>query len=277
MAHLVHKNGLELWWPDYYKVDNIQLDPALTPMENCWRIIDLQVSVWLNKYKIFAYSEDRLVDLEQMCRVAVYQELVRYVVEKIYNKRYNFWCNVRSCAWSVIPRTIKKWRNQDIIHTNEIDGNAIVNDDPASHSHETFFDMTPTESVPKFRTDAEYSTKLTNWHDAVRKCDQQRILTESIEDDYGKYCEDCAELGVEPIDKVTFVLNSYTDEEHELLKYEPEKRTMYNRKYVEKIKSDPARLERRRAYDRAYHARRKAEKEAAKAAVAAQKSASEPT
>ena len=204
-------------------------------------------------------------DLEQMCRVAVYQELVRYVVEKVYNKRYNFWCNVRSCAWSVIPRTIRKWRNQDIIHTNEIDGNAIVNDDPASHSHETFFDMTPTESVSKLRTDSEYSTsKITDWHEAIRKCDQQRILNESIVDDYSRYCEDCEELGVEPIDKVTFVCKSYTNEEHELLQYEPPKCTQYNRKYMQKLKSDPARLERRRAYDRAYHARRRAEKEAKK-------------
>jgi hypothetical protein len=264
MAHLVHKNGLDVWWPDYYKVDNVQLDPALTPMENCWRIIDMQVSVWLNKYRMFAFSEDRMVDLEQMCRVAVYQELVRYVVEKVYNKRYNFWCNVRSCAWSVIPRTIKKWHDQDVIHANELDGNSVVNDDPASHSHETFFDMISTESVPKFRTNAEYTTKITDWRNAVRKCDQQRILNESIEDDYGKYCEDCAELGVEPIDKVTFVLNSYSEEEHELMQYVPEKRTMYNRKYVDKIKSDPARLERKRAYDRAYHARRKAEKDAQK-------------
>ena len=274
MAHLVHKNGLELWWPDYYKVDNIQLDPALTPMENCWRIINMQVAVWLNKYKIFSYSEDRLVDLEQMCRVAVYQELIRYVVNKIYNKRYNFWCNVRSCAWSVIPRTIRKWRNQDIIHTNEIDGNAIVNDDPSSHSRETFFDMIPTESVPKFWTDSEYSTKITDWHKAIRKADQQRILQESIEDDYSRYCEDCAELGVEPVDKATFVLKSYNDEEHELMEYEPPKRTMYNRKYMQKLRSDPERLERRRTYEREYYTRRKAEKEAA---TAAQKSASEST
>lgn len=262
MARLIFKEGKSVWWPDYYDVSGeIKLDPKLSPMQNCWKIIDMQVSVWLNKYKIFAYSEDRMIDLEQMCRVAVYQELVRYVVNKIYNKRYNFWCNVRSCAWSVIPRTIKKWHDQDIIHTNEIDGNAIVNDDPASHSHETFFDMTPTESVPRLRTDSEYSTsKITDWHVAIRKVDQQRILNESIVDDYSKYCEDCEELGINPIDRVTFVCNSYTAEEHELLAYEPAKRTQYNRKYIEKLKSDPVRLERRRAYDRAYHAQRRAAK-----------------
>ena len=268
MAHSMLKHGRLVWWPDYYKVDNVQLDPALTPMENCWRIIDLQVSVWLNKYKIFALSEDRMLDLEQMCRVAVYQELVRYVVEKVYNKRYNFWCNVRSCAWSVIPRTIRKWRNQDIIHTNEIDGNALVNDDPASHSHETFFDMISTESVPKLRTDSEYRDpyKITDWHAARRKYDQQRILNETIVDDYSRYCEDCEELGVEPLDRVTFICRSYTNEEHELLKYEPQKHTQYNRKYMQKLKSDPAKLERRRAYNRAYHARRKAERDKKKAA-----------
>lgn len=264
MAKKIVKDGMVLWWPDYYKVDDVQLDPKLTPMENCWRIIDLQVSVWLNKYKTFAYTEDRMIDLEQSCRVAVYSELLRRVRLGQYDRKFNFWCNVRSCAWSCIGRVIKQWRYQDIIHTNEIDGNAIVNDDPASHSRETFFDMIPTESVPKFRTDSEYNTKITDWHEAIRKCDQQRILNETIVDDYSRYCEDCDELGVAPIDKVTFVINSYTNEEHELMKYEPPKRTQYNRKYMQKLKSDPARLERIRAYDRAYHAKRKAEKEAKK-------------
>ena len=137
--------------------------------------------------------------------------------------------------------------------------------------------MKAADKVPKLRTESEYREqyKITDWHAAIRKCDQQRILNESIVDDYGKYCEDCADLGVEPIDKATFVLNSYTDEEHELLQYEPEKHTMYSRNYAQKLRMDPARLERKRAYDRAYHARRKAEKEAATAG--AQKSASKPT
>ena len=259
MAHLVHIHGVELWRPDYYKVDNVQLDPALTPMENCWRIIDMQVSVWLNKYKMFAYSEDRMVDLEQMCRVAVYQELVRYVVEKVYNKRYNFWCNVRSCAWSVIPRTIKKWREQDIIHTNELDGNAVVNDDPASHSHETFFDMIPTESVPKLVTDGEKTYyRILDWKEGSTQAARTSLLNKHCATDYDKYLEECEELGVEPVDKVTFVCRSYTPEEQKLIKdYKPPKLYASQYKWITKKRQDPEFREKMRSYSHSYYERNK--------------------
>ena len=265
MARLIFKEGKSVWWPDYYKVsEDVKLDPKLSPMQNCWKIIDLQVSIWLNRFKAHSETEDRMIDLEQSCRVAVYSELLRRVRKKQYDRKFSFWLNVRSCAWSCVGRVFKQWADANKLRLNEIDGNALINDDPASHSHETFFDMISSESVPRLRTDSEYSTKITDWHEAIRKCDQQRILNESIVDDYSRYCEDCEELGVEPIDKVTFVLKSYTNEEHDLLKYDPPKRTQYNRKYMQKLRSDPVRLERRRAYDRAYHAKRKAEKEAKK-------------
>lgn len=144
-----------------------------------------------------------------------------------------------------------------------VDGTAPLTSE--DHNLVTLFDLKASESVPRLRTDSEYSTsKITDWHDAIRKADKQRILNESIVDDYSRYCEDCEELGVEPVDRVTFVCKSYTDEEHDLMAYEPPKRTTYNRRYMQKLRSDPSRLEKRRAYDRAYHARRKAEKEAKK-------------
>jgi hypothetical protein len=257
---------LTLWWPDYYKVTSeVKLDPSLTPMQNCWRIIDIQVSIWLNAYKIFAYTEDRMIDLEQSARVAVYSELLRRVRKGLYDPGWSFYYNVRSCAWSCMQRVIKQWRNQDIIHANELDGNALIDDCPSDHSSMTFFDMVATESVPRLRTNSElYCYKITDWHDARTQASKTRVLNEQVDDEYSRYCEDCEELGVKPADKVTFVCNSYTAEEHEQMKYAPPKRTMYNRKYIQKLRSDPVRLERKRAYDRAYHAKRKAEREAQK-------------
>ena len=261
MAHLAYKHGLEVWWPDYYKVDDVKLNPKLTPMENCWRIIDLQVSVWLNKYKIFAYSEDRMIDLEQMCRVAVYQELVRYVVEKVYNKQYNFWCNVRSCAWSVIPRTIKKWREQDIIHANELDGNELINDCPSDHSSMTFFDMVATESVPRLVTASEFRNySLTDWRDAKTEAGRTNVLNRLAEDSYEQYCEECLEFGLQPVDKVVFLTKSYTDEERQLMLYSANPVNEYARKYRERLKkTDPRYYEKRRAYNKQYYQRHKDE------------------
>ena len=266
MARLIFNEGRSVWWPDYYEItDKVLLDPSLSPMENCWRIIDLQVSIWLNCFKAHSETEDRMVDLEQSCRVAVYSELLRRVRLGPYDRKFSFWLNVRSCAWSCVGRVFKQWVNANKLRLNEDDGNALINDDPSSHSHETFFDMVATESVPRLRTNSElYCYKITDWHDAKTQYSKTRVLNEQVDDEYSRYCEDCEELGVTPVDKVTFVCNSYTAEEHAQMKYELPKRTMYNRKYMQKLRSDPARLERKRAYEREYHARRKAEKEAKK-------------
>ena len=261
MAHLVKKDGMALWWPDYYKVDDVQLDPKLTPMQNCWRIIDMQVSVWLNKYKIFAYSEDRMVDLEQSCRVAVYSELLRRVRLGQYDRQWNFWTNVRSCAWSCISRVIKQWRAQDIIHANELDGNELIKDAPSEHSSMTYFDMVATESVPRLITASEFRNySLTDWRDAKTEASRTNVLNRLAEESYEQYCEDCMEFGLKPVDKVVFLTKSYTDEERQIMLYSASPVNEYARKYRERLKqNDPRYFEKRRAYNKQYYQRHKEE------------------
>lgn len=261
MAKKIVKDGLILWWPDYYKVDDVQLDPKLTPMQNCWRIIDMQVSVWLNKYKTFAYTEDRMIDLEQSCRVAVYSELLRRVRLGQYDRSFNFWCNVRSCAWSCIGRVIKQWRDQDIIHANELDGNELINDGPSDHSSMTFFDMVATETVPKLITASEFRNySLTDWRDAKTEASRTNVLNRLAEESYEQYCEDCLEFGLKPVDRVVFLTKSYTDEERQIMLYSTNPVNEYARKYRERLKrTDPMYFEKRRAYNKQYYQRHKEE------------------
>lgn len=233
-----------------------------SPREEIWRFIKTLVSIFLTKYRAWAYEREDMEELESLCYTAAYCRLLYIVRTGQYRKDLSFYLNVRSAVFSTCYATYNIWLRDIRARMNFVDGTEPLTSE--DHNLATLFDLKAAESVPRLRTASEYSTKITDWHDARRKCDQQRILNESIVDDYSRYCEDCEELGVAPIDKVTFVIKSYTNEEHDLLKYEPPKRTQYNRKYMQKLKSDPARLERRRAYDRAYHAKRKAEKEAKK-------------
>ena len=260
MARRVCIHGVEQWWPDYYVVNNVKLEPSLSPMANCWRIIDMQVSVWLNKFKARSETADRMLDLEQSCRVAVYSELLRRVRKGQYDRKFSFWLNVRSCAWSCIGRVFRQWVNANKLRLNEIDGDGLINDDPASHSHETFFDMVATESVPKLRTDSEYKSKRIDWRDAVRPGDKLRSLHDQSEDDYSRYLEECAELGISPVDRVVFLTRSYSKTEQDMLAdYEPYKEYQRQRRWLDKAKAKPDYKFNRRRYNQSYYAQHKDE------------------
>lgn len=258
------KWGKIVWWPDRvdigYKAMLIRADAS--PRDEIWRFIKTLVSIFLTKYKAWAYERDDMEELEEMCYTAAYCRLLRIVRTGQYRRDLSFYLNCRSAVLGTCFNTYKVWLRDMQERANLIDGTAPLTDE--DHNNATYFDLKAADKVPKLRTDAEYKVKLTDWHKAIRKTDKQRILKETMSDDYSRYCEDCEELGVEPVDKIAFVCNSYTGEEHELLKYEPAKRTMYNRKYMQQLRSDPVRLERKRAYERAYHAKRKAEMEAKK-------------
>lgn len=260
MARQVFLHGVEQWWPDYYVVNKVKLETSLTPMQNCWRFIDMQVSVWLNKFKARSDTMDRMLDLEQSCRVAVYSELLRRVRKGQYDRKFSFWLNVRSCAWSCIGRVFRQWVNANKLRINEIDGTDLINDDPADHSSVTFFDMIPTESVPRLITASEFRQKRIDWRDAVRPGDKLRSLHDQSEDDYTRYCEDCAELGIQPVDKVLFITKSYNEQEQGMLsEYEPYAQYQRQKRWLDKAKSNQNYKFNRRRYNKTYYEQHKDE------------------
>lgn len=260
MARLVFKEGRSVWWPDYYKVTkDVKLDPKLSPMQNCWKVIDIQVSIWLTKYKAFAYTEDRMTDLEQSCRVAVFCELKRRVQKGLYDKKWNFWYNIRSCAWSCIQRVFRQWLAEDAVHLNEVDGNELINDGPSDHSSMTFFDMVATETVPRLITSSEFRQQRVDWRNAATPGVKLRSLHAQSEDDYSRYYEDCMELGVKPVDKVVFLTKSYTREERDMLaEYEaPYAQYQRQKRWLDQTKSK-RKFDQRR-YNRIYYEQHKDE------------------
>jgi hypothetical protein len=229
-------------------------------MDNCWRIIDMQVSVWLNKFKARSDTMDRMLDLEQSCRVAVYSELLRRVRKGQYDRKFSFWLNVRSCAWSCVGRVFRQWVNANKLRINEIDGDGLINDDPASHSHETFFDMTPTESVPRLITASEFRQKRIDWRNAATPGGMMRSLHDQSEDDYSRYCEDCVELGIKPVDKVLFITRSFTSEERDMIAdYMPYREFQRQKRWLDKARSRPGYKFDRRRYNKDYYEKHKDE------------------
>lgn len=260
MARQVFIHGEPQWWPDYYVVNKVKLEPSLTPMQNCWKVIDLQVSIWLNRFKAHSETEDRMLDLEQSCRVAVYSELLRRVRKGQYDRKYSFWLNIRSCAWSCVGRVFRQWVNANKLRINEVDGTALISDDSADHSSVTFFDMVATESVPRLITSSEFRQKRIDWRDAAKLGGKLRSLHDQSEDDYSRYCEDCAELGIQPVNQIVFITKSYNEQEQGMLAdYAPYQEYQRQKRWLDKARANPNYKFNRRRYNKAYYEQHKDE------------------
>lgn len=209
----------KVWVPDLIIVKGqVMLDPKLTPMENCWKIINMQAQIWLCKFGVFSRDKESIEDLEQMTKVAIYNELLRRVRLKQYDRKFSFWLNVRSCALAVVRRTIDYWGRHDLKRREvEVSGDAVVDNLVGV----TLFDTLASHEVSKPITEYDYHAKYVktkHWSEAKRKCTKLKMLRTYADDLYSRYCEECEEFGITPIDRVSYLCNTCTDEEIDLLK-----------------------------------------------------------
>lgn len=271
MARMIMSSGRERWWPDKYNVKKRELlDPSKTPKENLWDTIYKVTCVWLNKARVWAYSEQDMSELESETRMATYLR-IRYLVRtRQYQRKYSFWVNCTRACFSVYNACITAWLRR--LKPREIE---VCGDEPISDSNnsETFFDSRSFN--PTLITSSEnWSAQKVKWQDAQRPYERWRKLNDTVEEEYLEYTESCLELGISPVDKVSFVLGNYTEEERKLMDNKPVKSITYSnyfRNWIAKKKlSDPLWLENKRKKDREYqkkyNEKRKAERKKRKAA-----------
>lgn len=217
MARLSYKRGCPVYYPDRIDVPKtVTLLPELSPMENLWRIIDMQVSVWLNWYKVFAVEKEMMEELEQTARVAVFTEFRRRVVKGQYDYRYNLWMNVRSVCWSKMSHAIlDPWFKRVKQRQNEVDGNEIISE--TDHGTTTRFDLTASNAVPIWMTDDDkvcrdsrtLTEPIENYKTFATKI---RAVEARIEDQYLRYLEMCDEHCIQPIDKESWIADNIPQE-----------------------------------------------------------------
>ena len=229
-------------------------------MENAWRVVDICASVWLNRFKVWSAEREDMEDLEQMARFMTMQELVRRVRKKKYNRKYSFYLNVRSCAYSVmLHRVIDPW----VAHINErdsmLDGNSPVSLQKCDENF-TMYDVASMQRQHRWFTDAERRYQRIDWRDAERPGDKIRLLEQQINEDYDQHCDDCVEFGLEPFDKASFIDENYTAEEKALFDSKLYKHNAYMREYNRKKMADPEFRARKLEYNRQYYANKKAKK-----------------
>lgn len=263
MAHSVKRpDGSVVWCPDYVKVpDPVLLDPNLSPMQNAWRVVNICASVWLAKFKVWASEKEDIEDLEQTARFMTMQELIRRVRKKKYNRKYSFYLNCRSCAYSImLHRVIDPW----VAHIKErdamLDGNSPASLQKCDENF-TLYDAMSTKRQHCWVTEAERRYQHIDWHDAERPGDRLRLLEKQIEEDYDQHCDDCTEFGLEPMDKDSFIDENYTESEKALFDTPLYRHNAYMRDYAKrKMVEDPDYRARKQEYNRQYYASKKAKK-----------------
>lgn len=263
MAHLYKKSdGSLVWLPEYVQVpDPVLLDPELSPMQNAWRVVDICASVWLSKFKVWATEKEDMEDLEQMARMMTMKELVRRVRKKKYNRKYSFYLNCRSCAYSImLHRVIDPW----VAHIKEreamLDGHSPASLQKCDENF-TLYDVVSSKRQHFWITDAEKRYQHIDWHDAERPGDKIRLFEQQINEDYDQHCDDCEEFGLDPVDKDSFIDENYTDEEKALFDSKLYKHNAYMRDYTKRKMSDPEFRARKQEYNRKYYQKKKAAKD----------------
>ena len=221
MARLSYKRGCPVWFPDRIDVPKkVTLLPELSPMENLWRIIDMQVSVWLNWYKVFSISKEMMEELEQTARTVVFVEFRRRVLKGEYDRSRDLWMNLRSVCWSKMSHAIlEPWFKRLKQLDNTVDGDEIISQD--DHGTNTRFSLIPSHKAPRLLTDSDTNPQdsrtltvpLESYKGFARKA---RAVNARIEDQYLRYLELCDEHGIPPIDKESWIADNISQEWQEI-------------------------------------------------------------
>jgi len=269
MSRRIVKGGIEYWFPDKYDAKRHEtLDPELTPRENLWAIIYKVTCIWLTKAHVYATTKEDMDDLEAEVRMATYYRIQYLVRTRQYQRKFSFWVNCTRACWSICNAHIQRWFERIHRTSKHMCGDLAIDGTDVP-----LFDMLSFNPTLVTSSECESAQKM-RWQDAQRPYERWKKLNETVEDEYFSYCEECLELGVIPVDKVSFVLGNYSEEERKLMADKPTNSITYSNYYrnwrAKKKLTDPEWAERKRLYDKEYqkkyNEKRKAERRRKKAA-----------
>ena len=272
MSRRVVKSGVEYWFPDRYDAKARELlDPELSPRENLWAMIHKVTCIWLTKAHVYATAKEDMDDLEAEVRMATYYRLQYLVRTKKYRREYSMWVNCTRACWSICNAHIQRWFNR--IHEKN---KHLCGDMAVDGTDVPLFDLI--SFCPTLVTSSEnWSAQKMRWQDAQHPYKRWKKINEMADEEYMEYAESCFDLGVQPVDKVTFVLENYTEEERKVMTEEPTNSRTYRNYFknwlAKKKLEDPAWVARKKKrdqeYNRRYSEKRKADRKKKKAAMLA--------
>lgn len=184
MAVETYRNGRVAYIPNKIVVKRMLIDPKASPRDEIWRFLKVCVSVWLNKSRVWSYSEDNILDLESACLIRSYSNLLKLVREGKYNRKLSFYLNCRGCAWAAVSNCLSAYftqvrRNKNICST----------------------DVEIEEGIPLISFITKNLTYYTNTERPLSsyKFAKKRDIEaqKRLYDDWLRVVEDCEEMGLE--------------------------------------------------------------------------------
>lgn len=258
-------NGKVVYWPERCNIGKTKLllDPALSPMENVWRMVRIASLIRLTMFKLWAYDYNDMADLEQMVQIATYNKLLRMVRDKEYDRRYSFYLNVRAACWSVAQHVVDKWMQDIRQRYSNLDGTAVIGS--SEHGSLTLFDSLAAHKVPRLLTESDYYSQYLNkrrWYEYDRPSDRTKALRAESYSAYDEYCEDCLLYNVSDVLSYDdFVRNNYTKDEQKIIA-----KPIYGRAANKahdaagRPRLDPDKYKAKLAYNREWYAKNKGKK-----------------
>ena len=190
MAVETYIRGRRAYIPDKIVVKRMLIDPKASPRDEIWRFLMVCVNVWLNKSRVWSYSEDDILDLESTCLVLAYRNLLKLVREGKYNRKVSFYLNCRGCAWAAVSNGLSAYftqvkHNKNICSTDaeNKDGIPIISSISVANTFMTDGDKRALHERPL----SSYKFAKT------REIEAQKRLY----DDWLRVIEDCEEMGLE--------------------------------------------------------------------------------
>lgn len=190
MAVETYIHGRVAYIPDKIVVKRMLIDPNASPKDEIWRFLKVCVSVWLNKSRVWSYSEDDILDLESTCLVLAYRNLLKLVREGKYNRKVSFYLNCRGCSWAAVSNGLSAYFTQ-VKHNKNICSTDV-------ETREGIPLISSISVANTFMTDGDkramHERPLSSYKFAkTREIEAQKRLY----DDWLRVVEDCEEMGLE--------------------------------------------------------------------------------
>ena len=211
-----------IWVPDMVTASraNTRLVNCPNLLDNVWRLIYISCSVWLNKYRVFAYSKEEMEDIEHDAQVRAYSYLLDKVRSGSYRRDLSLYLNIRSACLCAVGIYIHS------VHTNKFKAQretiSLAHVD--AENGEGWLSTLASESVPRMMTawDAIQASKRRTTQKAlaedcpvnVRRARDTRVEARRRDEAYNEYVEDCVELGIDYISRDAFEESNYGDVLH---------------------------------------------------------------
>lgn len=226
------------------------LSPDKTPMENLWDCVNYVCRSLLNRKRLIIKPDER-DELLWEYKILTFVKFKNRVLRGEYDRNYALWQNAFYCAWGCWHQVWSPTKRHIInkINTVSCDDPLNIQSDSNIEAGSTRIDIIDDSLSNKLNYRHTYNDNDVR-HEKLNIPDQRDAA-------YELYVEECYDLGIEPVDMTSYVLQNggklewantsrtYKEYRNELERERLKKKRESSKKWYNKNKSDPEFLKHR--------------------------------